>query len=202
MPLLPNPNEIISRRIDAARIGDAAALGELFELCRNYLLLTANQELESELQAKVAPSDVVQETILEACRDFGSFRGSTEPEILAWMRQILLHNLANVRRNFRDTAKRELDREQPLWGEVEHVSHDVPTPATHLTNREQREQLLQALAQLPDIYREVLLLRQQEGCTFAEIGTKIGRTAESARKLWTRAVEQLKDILKSKSAIQ
>src|SRR6478672_14289 len=89
---------VVERGIEAARNGNGSALGPVLEICRNYLLLTANQELEPDLQAKVAPSDVVQKTYLEAFRDFRQFRGRTEAELLGWLRGILKHNLANVRR--------------------------------------------------------------------------------------------------------
>lgn len=190
-------SETIDRTIEAARFGDAAALGQILDFCRNYLLLTANQELEPEFQAKVAPSDVVQKTYLEACRDFGQFRGGTEAEMLAWLRGILLHNLANVRRDYRDSAKRQLDREQPFSTDLGQLPQDAHTPGTVLVAQEQKEMLLCALGQLPEHYREVLRLRQQEDCSFEEIGKRLDRTAESARKLWARAVEQLKEILKT-----
>jgi RNA polymerase sigma-70 factor, ECF subfamily len=190
----------IDRRIQAARRGNTAELGNLLETCRNYLLLTANQELETDLQAKVAPSDIVQKTFFEACRDFHQFRGSTQQEILGWLRGILLHNLANVRRDYRDAAKRELGREQTSAAGVARLPHDVPTPGTIASVQEQRVLVLRALDQLPEHYRRVLLLRQQDNLQFDEIGRRLGKTGESVRKMWARAVEQLKDILKTSSA--
>lgn len=189
----------VEHGIEAARSGDVPALGQVLEICRNYLLLTANQELEPDLQAKVAPSDVVQKTCLEAFRDFGQFRGQTEAELLGWLRGILKHNLANVRRDYRDAEKRRLDRERALGSGMEELANGAETPGTALVAQEQRELVVQALEQLPDHYREVLRLRQQENCSFPEIGERLGRSAEGARKLWARAVEQLKDILKSHS---
>ncbi|MCY2968959.1 MAG: sigma-70 family RNA polymerase sigma factor [Planctomycetota bacterium] len=189
--------ESFGRRLESARFGDGTALGRVLEDCRNYLLLTANQELDSDLQAKVAPSDVVQKTFLEACRDFDQFRGTSEREVLAWLRGILLNNLANVRRDYRDAAKRQVALERPWNSEVTQIPHDVPTPGTALVGLERRELVMNAIQQLPENYRQVLLLRQQEGLTFPEIGERLGRSSESARKIWARAVEQLKEILKS-----
>jgi RNA polymerase sigma-70 factor (ECF subfamily) len=188
----------LERTIVAARDGQRPALGQVLEYCRNYLLLTANKELEPELQAKITPSDVVQKTYLEACRDFGQFRGNTEAELLGWLRGILIHNLANVRREYRDTDKRQLGREQPLVDGLDPVPDECLTPGAALAAQEQRELVVQAMQQLPESYREVLRLRQQENCSFPEIGERMGRTAEGARKLWARAIEQLKDILRTK----
>lgn len=189
--------DAIERGIAAARKGSGPALGQVLEICRNYLLVTANAELEKEFQAKVAPSDVVQKTYLEACRDFSQFRGRTEAELLGWLRGILLHNLANVRRDYRDTLKRQVGRERPLAAGMEFLPSDRPTPGAVLAAQERREILVRALEQLPDHYREVLLLRQQQNCSFPEIAQRMGRTAEGARKLWARAIEQLKEILKT-----
>jgi RNA polymerase sigma-70 factor (ECF subfamily) len=190
------PESPVGQGIEEARNGNRAALGQVLETCRNYLLLTANQELEPEIQAKLAPSDVVQKTYFEACRDFAQFRGQTEAELLAWLRGILRHNLANARRDFRQTGKRQLNRERSFGG-VPELPISQLTPGASLVAQEQREIVLRAMGQLPDHYREVLQLRQQENCSFAEIGARTGKSAEAARKVWARAVEHLKEILKT-----
>jgi RNA polymerase sigma-70 factor, ECF subfamily len=100
--------------IEAARHGDPDALGQALETYRDYLLLVANQELEPELRAKLGASDLVQETFLGAQRDLASFRGQSELEWRLWLRGILVHLLANHRRQYRSTSKRRLDREVPL----------------------------------------------------------------------------------------
>src|SRR5262245_48322024 len=97
--------------IAAARRGGWSALGRLLDDCRPYLLLIANQELPPDLWAKAGPSDLVQETFLEAQRDFAQFRGGTEAELLAWLRALLVHNLDNFTRGFRAAAKRDVARE-------------------------------------------------------------------------------------------
>lgn len=198
---LPVPQGEVERNIEAARQGSGAALGQVLETCRRYLLSVANQELEPELQAKVGPSDVVQESFLEANRDFGQFHGRTQEDLLAWLRRILLHNLANVRRQFCGTDKRRLDREVPLSAALGGLVEDSliaarPTPGSELAAREQVALMFQAVKQLPEHYREGLRLRHEEGRSFEEIGARTGRSAEAARKLWARAVELLKELLK------
>jgi RNA polymerase sigma-70 factor (ECF subfamily) len=184
----------------SARAGAPEMLGQLLEGCRQYLLLVANQELEPDLQGKVGPSDVVQETFLEAQRDFGGFRGSTEQELLAWLRRILLNNLAHLTRHYRDTQKRQLAREVPLaeapFAELQHLLASAEgSPSTQALAREQAEALDRALERLPEHYRQVLLLRHQEQLSFEAIGQRLVRSAEAARKLWARAVEQLQQDL-------
>jgi RNA polymerase sigma-70 factor (ECF subfamily) len=186
--------------LQPARDGSSEALGRVLESCRQYLLLIANQELDPDLRAKLGPSDLVQESLLKAQQHFGQFQGSSEADILAWMRRILLNHLANVRDHYRTSQKREIGRETPLSGLQNgsgqgHLTTGEPSPSKQAAARERNEALERALAQLPEHYREALRLRHQENCSFAEMGRRTGRSAEAARKLWARAVEQLKLIM-------
>src|SRR5262249_40186666 len=113
-----------------------------------------------------------------------------------------LHNVANVRREFRGTEKRLLDREVALdvvlGDPVEQALIDSkPTPGSALAAQEQVAKMLQNVEQLPEHYREVLRLRHQGGQSSEEWGEKLGRPAEAARKLGARAVELLKERLQS-----
>ena len=97
-----------------ARTDDPRQLDLLFAQCRNFLGIVARAQVESWLRAKVDASDLIQQTLLEAYRDFQRFRGSTEAEWLAWLRQILTHNAANFVRHYRATGKRQAHREVSL----------------------------------------------------------------------------------------
>jgi RNA polymerase sigma-70 factor (ECF subfamily) len=189
----------IERWIDLARHGDREALGRLLALCRHYLLLVANKELTPALWAKIAPSDIVQDTMLEAGRDFPGFVGGSEEELLAWMRGILRNNVANVRRHF-ETEKREVDREVPLEEcapdeLLEGVVSPTETPSKYVQACEQDEQLQRAIGQLPEHYRRVILLKSIENLKFPQIAEKLGSTEDAVRKLWVRAVEELAKLL-------
>src|SRR5437879_7391033 len=98
----------------AAQTGSREALGQALEACRGYLLVIAEQELAPELRAKGGASDLVQQTFLDAQRDFAVFRGSSEAELRSWLRRILLDNLANFHRRYRQTAKRWIGHEVAL----------------------------------------------------------------------------------------
>jgi RNA polymerase sigma-70 factor (ECF subfamily) len=171
-----------------ARAGSADALGRLLEFFRFYLTRVARSEIADGLQAKCGASDVVQDTFLEAQRDFPRFDGGCEEDLKAWLRQILVNNLKNVHRHYAGTDKRRVDREAPLEAAGAATG---PGPATLAVQREQQDALDAALARLPDQYLRVVLLRNREHLSFEEIGATIGRTAEAARKLWARAIEQL-----------
>jgi RNA polymerase sigma-70 factor (ECF subfamily) len=186
----------------AARTGQSEPLGLILQICRHYLLEIANAELGTDLQAKAGGSDLVQQTFLEAQRDFGQFRGLNEGELRSWLRQILLNNVASFQRRFRQTEKRRVGKEMPL-GEAEFHNHakngvvaPVETPSEAAMAHERREAVEQALLRLPEHYRQVLQLRQQEGMTFTSIGDAMQRSEEAAQKMWVRALEQLEKELR------
>ena len=97
-----------NHQLHQAREGSSEALSNLLGRYRSLLLWTANQTLDSELRTKMGASDVVQETMLEAVRDFQQFFGETDEEWQAWLRQVLSNNLNNADRRFRRTTKRSL----------------------------------------------------------------------------------------------
>src|SRR5207245_166431 len=96
------------RLLFLARGGDAAALGQLLELYRNYLMLMARVQVGRRIQGKFDAADLVQETFLEAHRDFAQFRGGSERELAGWLRRILATNLANLVRRYQGTRRRDV----------------------------------------------------------------------------------------------
>jgi RNA polymerase sigma-70 factor (ECF subfamily) len=198
------PSGRVAEWVTQARGGSAAAIGQILELCRQYLLLVANRELDEELRGKEGASDLVQQTFLEAHRDFGQFHGTTQAEILGWLRRILLNNLGNVRRRYVETGKRQIGRELPLEGNgpgvalTQSLALDSSSPSSRAAANEEAAALDRALNRLPPDYQEVILLRHEQGLSFGEVGELMDRSAEAARKLWTRAICQLREELEGR----
>src|SRR5947209_2044842 len=165
---MANPARKFAEWLPAARNGSARALGEALEACRVYLQAIAERELDPVLRAKGGASDLVQDTFLEAQRDFGQFKGDTEAALLGWLRRMLLNNLANFRRSYRGTRKRRAGLEVDLKAgdsarrAVEDLPTDALTPSRHLIAVEEDEQMHRALARLAADDREVIRLRYQE----------------------------------------
>src|SRR5438270_5874254 len=113
-----NPEQAILE----ARTGTDAALGPLLELYRNYLRLLARIEIGRKLQGKLDASDLVQETFLEAHRNFRLFQGSDEPQFACWLRQILAARVANLVRHYFGTQGRDIRLEQELGANLDHAS--------------------------------------------------------------------------------
>ncbi len=197
---MADENEPLSRII-AARQGSHDALGQALESCRLYLLMIAENEISTGIRAKGGASDLVQQTFLEAQRDFHQFGGESLKEWRAWLRRLLLNNIANFHRHYQQTAKRQVQHEIPIHAddsktpESDWLAGDNPTPSRELIQREHETALHRAMALLPEDYRTVLLLRYQEELPFEDIGQRMQRTSNAVRKLWSRAIERLQELM-------
>jgi RNA polymerase sigma-70 factor (ECF subfamily) len=189
--------------LQQARAGDGAALGRLLEQYRRYLTLLARVQIGQRLQGKVDAADLVQETFLEAHRNFDRFRGGTEGELIAWLRQILAARLADLLRRYLGTQGRDVRLEREIEDAFCRSSAALdrglvaaqPSPSQLASRREQAVLLADALDQLPDDYREVLVLRHLEGLTFPEVAARMGRSLDSVEKLWMRGLARLRQLL-------
>jgi RNA polymerase sigma-70 factor (ECF subfamily) len=196
---MADPDGEIVQLLTSARAGSPEALGQVLETFRAYLLLVADRELDPEVRAKGGASDLVQDTFLEAQRDFERFQGTSAEELRAWLRRVLLNNVANFTRQFRQRAKRDVGREVSLEaGGSSHergagLTADTVSPSDAALAQEQAQALARAMERLPPDYRQVLALRHEEQLTFEQIGQQMERTANAARMLWLRAVERLQE---------
>jgi RNA polymerase sigma-70 factor (ECF subfamily) len=188
-------NDTFAHGLRIARDGSAATVWDLLALCRGYLLQVAAQRLDPALRAKANPSDLVHETLLEAYRDFADFRGQSEAEWLAWLRQLLVHNLANFERRYFGTAKRRVQREVSLADGADALPAPGPSPSSVLSASERERAVARQLERLPDEYRLVILWHHREGLPFDEIGRRLNRSADAARRLWSRAVDRLQELM-------
>jgi RNA polymerase sigma-70 factor (ECF subfamily) len=195
-----NPEQLMR----TARAGDEAVLGRLLELYRSYLRLIARSLLDGALRIRLDPSDLVQETFLKAHREFNQFAGATEAELVAWLRQILVRNLADEAKYHRRQG-RNLGRQESLEAALDRSSAAVQralaapltSPSVRLEKREQAVLLADALEKLPPDYREVFVLRSLEHVPVEQIAARMGRSANAVYKLWFRAMAAVKQELES-----
>jgi RNA polymerase sigma-70 factor (ECF subfamily) len=189
--------------LERARSGDREACGQLLELVRPYLTLLASIQIGQRLQGKADPADVVQETYLEALRDFHTFQGETPAELLAWLRQVLVHNLSNLLRRYYGTQARDVRLEQQLSAALDESSSALQgalaaaqsSPSEQAARAEQTIAVADTLSRLPEDYRAVLVLRHLEGLSFPEISQRLGRSVDSVEKLWVRGLARLRQSL-------
>jgi RNA polymerase sigma-70 factor, ECF subfamily len=193
----------VEQLLSLARSGSDPARGQLLEQYRNYLGLLARLQIGRRLQGKVDPGDMVQETFLEAHRQFGRFRGDSELELTAWLRAILAGVLSHLVRRYFGTQGRDVRLERELADDLDQSSRFMDhglaaqesSPSQRASRREQAVLLADSLNQLPPDYREVLILRHLEGLTFPEIAARMGRSVDSVEKLWVRALPRLRRVL-------
>lgn len=197
----------IARCIRLAREGKAEALGELLASYRNYLRLLAATCIDGDVRGKADASDVVQDTLLKAHQNFGKFRGTTELEWIAWVRQILVNNLADLHRRF-SLKGRKISRERSLDAAMDRSSLMLrnlvpahgPSPSQEAQHREMSVILADALAELEPEDREVVILRNLQELDWNEIAKRTGRSPDAARMLWTRALQRVGGLLKGRMA--
>jgi RNA polymerase sigma-70 factor (ECF subfamily) len=204
----PDPGQLLVE----AQKGNKESLGALLDLYRNYLHLLARTQADLHLQGRADASDLVQETFLDACRDFAQFRGHTEAELLAWLRRILVCNLGRLVQRELSAQKRDARREVSLERRLQGLEHSSAaldaalagrhsSPSSQARRRERAAVVADQLARLPADYREVIVLRNLEALPFPEVARRMGRSAGAVRVLWVRAVDQLRRLLEQEDLL-
>ena len=207
---MPNESTSSGRAVAAAsshdllaafREGRDEAGGELLRRYESWLKLLARLEIDTQYRGKFDESDIVQQVLLEAVRDFPQFRGGTEAEFTAWLRRILAHVLAHEFRRYRGTQKRdiaqEVSLEQTLQRSAQRIGDtlaaSISSPSHRAARNEQELLLADILAHLPADYREVIILRNLEALPHEEVARRMGRNTGAVRMLWVRALAQLRE---------
>ncbi|MCA9024613.1 MAG: sigma-70 family RNA polymerase sigma factor [Planctomycetaceae bacterium] len=189
------PPELLAR----ARSGDTQALGKLLELYRNSLCHQARQQLGSRLNSRVDYSDIVQETFLEAQRDFSGFRGECEAEWAGWLNRILENNLAEAVRRHDLVQKRSVrsersldDSKSPAGPLRKQLSDNEATPSRRAVQAEETLSLNLAIDNMTADQREVIRLRYMDGLSLKELAQHFDRSEMAVASLLHRAVDRLR----------
>lgn len=194
----------INTLLTSARQGVSDDLGTLLQLYRNYLSILADTQIGQRLRVRVSPSDIVQETMLAAHRDFQKFRGRTEREFMAWLRQVLINTIHRTVDTHLKAKRRDVRREVSIevLGKMDQSAIDFlqafadrgPSPSDPLRQREAAVALADQLAKLRPHYREVIVLRNLQGLSFEEVARRMDRSTNAVRMLWLRAIEKFKHV--------
>lgn len=198
---MPEPDQELASLIRLARDGDTAALGRLLDQYRAYFQILAARGIGPRLGRRFNASDVVQQTMLEACRDFVQFLGGGEPELVSWLERILQRNISQLVRDHVATQKRAISREQTRDA-TEGADQAYFEPAAQHSSPSQRAmrgedaiRLARALTELPEDQREAVRLRHLEGWSLAEIAEYFERTPAATAGLIKRGMQKLRDKL-------
>lgn len=193
----------LTNLLERALAGEEGVRGALLETYRNYLELLARIEIGRRLQTKVDAGDLVQETFLEAHRNFRLFRGKTEGEFINWLRGIMAARIATLVRHFVGTQGRDVYREREMHVDLDQSSRALDrglvalqsTPSQQMERSEMRIMFADTLARLPPDYREVIVLRHFEELPVAEVAARMNRSIDSVQKLWVRGLAKLRELV-------
>ncbi len=172
----------------------------VFERHQNYLRLHAQVQIAARYQAKIDPSDIVQQTLVKAYRHRDKLDGRTEPEVRAYLLEVLRTILINEIRHFR-RAMRDVGREQPLAvGEASSVCLDrwlqarCPSPSHVASVEELSGRVVAALRVLDPEERAVVVLKYWHEMTLEAIGIVLERNATFAARRLASALRRLRGV--------
>ena len=193
--------------LQQARSGDPQSLGRLLENYFHYLDRLSKNHLDNRIEARVSASDIVQETLLEAHRDFTKFAGTSVGEFSAWLRQILFSNLATAIEKHILAEKRDVRKQRSINLSVNDgdqscarlanflQQQDVTSPSAMIQREESLDQLLKAIDRLPPDYQQVIRLRHFDDLSFKEIAKRLERNSGAVRMAWVRAITKLRTLM-------
>lgn len=175
------------------------------ESYRGYLLVLAQAHIPQHLKHKFEPMDLVQQTLLDGHENRNQFRGKTEQEHLAWLRQILANNIHTAQRDW-GRRKRDPKHERSLEAQLDASSNNLlawlaseqSSPSRRALHHEEFLRLTQALTQLPDAQREALILRHCQKWSLLDISKQLGIQPPSVVGLLKRGALKLRELLEAK----
>lgn len=181
---------------------DEADLGERLPRFRSYLRLLARSHLADNHQHKVDPSDIVQQTLLEAYDQRERFAGNDD-QLAAWLRQILVNNVSDamraLARQCRD-AKRERSIDAAIDDSFlkvhEWLAAEQTSPSEQAIRSEKLLRLADALEELPAAQREAVILHHIHGWTLARTAEHLRRGESAVAGLLHRGLKGLRQSLR------
>jgi RNA polymerase sigma-70 factor (ECF subfamily) len=188
------------RLVDLARDGDAAAFSALFARHRDRLRGFIDNRLDHRLRTRLDSSDVVQDTHVEAFRRFRDYCQRRPMPFHIWLRKTAYDRLLNLYRDHLQAQRRSVQREVRMSDQSSILiaatlrATQVP-PSEVAARREEVEQLSRVIDLLPEMDREVLLMRNVEGMSHIEIAHLLEIDHATARKRYARALVRLEKLL-------
>jgi RNA polymerase sigma-70 factor (ECF subfamily) len=188
--------------LSGARQGDSKAINRLLERHRDAVRRLVQIRLDQKIQRRLDVSDVVQDVFVEANRRLADYLEQPKMPFHLWLRHIARDRIIDAHRRHRVSAKRSVDREQPLAAAAgmdrsavelaAQLCDDRMTPAAAATQREMVRRVEQAIAQLNDQDAEIIVMRHYEQLSNQEVSQALGLTEPAASMRYLRAVRRLR----------
>ena len=178
------------------------AEGHALERFHSYLWVLAEASIHRPNQVKLEASDLVQQTLLEAHRQWGQFRGQTDAQLAAWLRRILKNNVIDAARAF-GREKRDVARELSLEAAIEESSArlngwlaaEQTTPSQAAVREEETLRLSEAIMKLPELQRKAVVGRHFGGLSLADLAVQLERSESAVAGLIHRGLKELRELL-------
>jgi len=188
------------RMLQQLGAGNEEAFEQLFDRHRSALRHFVALRLDPRLRQRVDPSDVVQETQLEAFRRLPDYLERRPMPFRLWLRKTAYERLLKVHRHHAETARRAVAREVALPDDsslqlAQQLEATGSTPSEHLAREELIRRVRQAVARLPDIDREILFMHYFEGQSYQDVSCVLEIDPAAARKRYGRALLRLRELL-------
>ena len=185
-----------------AREGDSLALDELFGRHRAALYRVVARRLGRSPNARIDPSDVVQEAQVEALGRLEEYSGRRPMPFRLWLVRTAIQRVGKLRRHA-SAARRHFGRERPLSilggsassGPASRITAAGPTPSQQAASRDLASRLHAVLERLPELDRAILTMRTFEGLSYEEAGARLEIEPAAARKRYGRALLRLRALL-------
>jgi RNA polymerase sigma-70 factor (ECF subfamily) len=186
--------------LDLVCAGDRTAFERLLALHRPYLRRVIELRLDRHLRARLDPSDVVQEAQLEAYRRLPDYAARRPMTFRLWLRKTAQERLLMLRRFHLGATRRDAAREVSLPDDsspqlARQLLAAGPTPSQECARRERARQVREAVARLPAADREILVLRNLEGLSNAEVAELLRVDPATASRGYGRALLCLREVL-------
>lgn len=186
--------------LELAGSGDSEAFNRLFTRHRSTLKRFVSHRFDQRLQSRLDSSDVVQETQIEAFRRFADYYTRRPMPFALWLQKTAYERMCNLHRDHIRTHRRSLDRERTMPDHssvlIAHSLRPQPqTPVDALAQKETQHRLAEIISRLPDLDREVLLMRNVDGLSHVDIAALLEIEPAAARKRYARALVKLEQLL-------
>jgi RNA polymerase sigma-70 factor (ECF subfamily) len=200
------PNrENTDRLLDDARKGEPGAIDKLLGEFREPLRRVIGLRLDPAIARRVDASDIVQDVLIEANQRLTAYLQSPDMPFHLWLRHLAQDRIIDTHRRHRLAQRRSVDREQaiarPGWTDESSVSlvaqliDTEQTPATEAIRHELQRRLSDAVDQLAEDDREIILMRHHEALSNQEVAAALGLTEAAASMRYLRALRRLRTVL-------
>ena len=199
----PPLDSLVSR----ARGGQAEALDELLGRYRHFISLLVRARFRGgRMAARVDSSDIVQDVLVRVAGHIETFEGVDQRAWEGWLRRIAEREVLRQVDQHLGAARRDAGRERPAAGGggggespslvlAGWIEASITSPSLAAVRKERAVLLADALARLPEDYRELLVQRHIEERPFDEIAQRMERSSGALRTMWVRALRKLKEAI-------